>query len=710
MKRILSFILLLIICAMTFTACQMPEQLQSVIDKIMGKEPAVEVTYDLDGAVKYLVDVQYASWSKDNTTATNVLLVPQVIVKRVSYKVTWTCDSDILTITPNADGSSTVVIPKLAEAHEYSLTATITDGNGKTATHKFDLVVPANLSGEIVKPEVGTGYYLQIEQNKAKKVLFFNGKPESESKTYRLAMTTNPATAVQVFVEAVEGVEGGYRLYFMNGEVKTYLVVSEYEDKDAPAGSGKGTITWETETPEEYYTYDATAKTFIHTDADGEDSYYMGTYSTYETISVSNTSYISGDSAKNVDVSQFPVRFVSPDSVPSHTCKYVDEVTAPTCTADGFTTHTCSICGDSSKDTFVDKLGHTDANKDHVCDIESCGAENVGKCEDGDDEDILCDYGCGKEYTPDTPVKVEDIKLTVDSLGLPSQSYSAGTATVGGVEFGYTELGSYGDGIQMRIKNGNTASLWNTQAFSAGIAKIIVEYNSAKNTYDTTDAMIFTFGDSADALAHEVKMSAVKDQFVFEITPDANTYKFFKLTYNNSKGSSYITSITIVFADGTTVTPEQPEGGEGTVTPPATGEKTTVNLSIADYASANSWADSTLYASITMNGGITVTSSGTPVGDYDLNTGKFYTSNSTWRIYQTENPSVTITAAEGKTIVSVKITYSVKNSGTLTHNGTNISSGTLVTVNANSVTFNVGNTGTKTNGQAQITSIEVIYQ
>ena len=145
-------------------------------------------------------------------------------------------------------------------------------------------------------------------------------------------------------------------------------------------------------------------------------------------------------------------------------------------------------------------------------------------------------------------------------------------------------------------------------------------------------------------------------------------------------------------------------------TEPVAGEETTVTVSIADYATANSWTDATLYANLSLDSNITVASSGTPVGDYGLNTGKYYASSNTWRIYQNETPSVTITAAEGKTIVSVKITYSVKNSGTLTLNGEAVASDTVVAVNANSVTFSVGNTGTKTNGQAQITAIEVIYQ
>ena len=41
----------------------------------------------------------------------------------------------------------------------------------------------------------------------------------------------------------------------------------------------------------------------------------------------------------------------------SHTHSYKDVVTAPTCTAKGYTTHTCA-CGDSYVDAYVDALGH----------------------------------------------------------------------------------------------------------------------------------------------------------------------------------------------------------------------------------------------------------------------------------------------------------------------------------------------------------------
>ena len=136
----------------------------------------------------------------------------------------------------------------------------------------------------------------------------------------------------------------------------------------------------------------------------------------------------------------------------------------------------------------------------------------------------------------------------------------------------------------------------------------------------------------------------------------------------------------------------------------STGEETTVTLSIADYATANSWSNGVKYTSATIDENITATVAGT-----DQNSGKYYTSGNQWRLYQTGSATITITAAEGKTIKSVKITYASNNSGCLTYNGENVSSDTVVYANGSTITLTVGNTGSATNGQARITAIEVVY-
>lgn len=47
---------------------------------------------------------------------------------------------------------------------------------------------------------------------------------------------------------------------------------------------------------------------------------------------------------------------------------YSAAVTKPTCTDQGYTTFTCSECGDSYVDSYVDATGHTDADRNGICD------------------------------------------------------------------------------------------------------------------------------------------------------------------------------------------------------------------------------------------------------------------------------------------------------------------------------------------------------
>ena len=130
---------------------------------------------------------------------------------------------------------------------------------------------------------------------------------------------------------------------------------------------------------------------------------------------------------------------------------------------------------------------------------------------------------------------------------------------------------------------------------------------------------------------------------------------------------------------------------------------TEAGVNIADYADKNAWVNGQKYTSLNVDENITVTVSG------GANSGKYYTSGENWRIYQTETPSITVNAANGYTISSVKITYETANSGILTLNGSSVATGASVPVNSDSITFGVGNSGSNTNGQVRITDIKVTY-
>ena len=164
--------------------------------------------------------------------------------------------------------------------------------------------------------------------------------------------------------------------------------------------------------------------------------------------------------------------------------------------------------------------------------------------------------------------------------------------------------------------------------------------------------------------------------------------------------NGWITSV-VAGEGGSTETPSTPS----TPSVPEGPEAGTVKLVLADMG----WTNGTQHPEAALNQYITATTSGTAVGSYALNTGKYYDTGAGWRIYQSEEGKLTITAASGKTITSVKITYTVDKTGVLTLNGANVDSDAVVTVNANTITFGVGNTGTATNGQVRISAIEVVY-
>ena len=135
-----------------------------------------------------------------------------------------------------------------------------------------------------------------------------------------------------------------------------------------------------------------------------------------------------------------------------------------------------------------------------------------------------------------------------------------------------------------------------------------------------------------------------------------------------------------------------------------TSEETKVSVNIQEYASSNGWTNDKQYNTVKMDDVITLTAS-----KGSQHNGKYLTNGYLWKIYRSESGTLTVSAAEGYKIVSVKFTYNASNSGILVYNGTNVASGTELTIDSASAVFSVGNTNNKTNGQVGFTNIEVVY-
>jgi len=124
-----------------------------------------------------------------------------------------------------------------------------------------------------------------------------------------------------------------------------------------------------------------------------------------------------------------------------------------------------------------------------------------------------------------------------------------------------------------------------------------------------------------------------------------------------------------------------------------------ITKTTAALADEYAWVNGTAYLSWALDDVITISTTGTG------NSGKYYSSNETWRLYQTGGGNLIITAAAGYELSSVNVSYLVSNTGTLV----GLPSGTTVAVSGSSVSYSVGNTGTATNGQANPTSFTIEY-
>ena len=99
-----------------------------------------EVTYDLEGAAAYVEGLYKEDLS---ITAVDFTVVSQVMIGGVKYDISWSVDSDKVTVGEPADGKVLIgVDEKSPEEVSYKLTGTIKAGDGTTTTVTFKLKVP----------------------------------------------------------------------------------------------------------------------------------------------------------------------------------------------------------------------------------------------------------------------------------------------------------------------------------------------------------------------------------------------------------------------------------------------------------------------------------------------------------------------------------------------------------------------------------------
>ncbi|MBP3592595.1 MAG: hypothetical protein J6K14_08940 [Clostridia bacterium] len=314
---------------------------------------------------------------------------------------TITRKNNIVTISFEEDVTSFVSAALLSQVRIEKIALYTTPGEAVEEESDGYVLVTA--------PQTGVGYYFRLNQLTLNKKLYFAGATESESVTYRLASTEDAAASTLVYLEAVEGVDGAFRMYFMNGEAKTYIRVYE-----RTASSKSGSLELITEAPEEYFTFDTTYNTLVYTSAETSAKYYINTYNDFTTFSISNDTKVSMN---------YVACLYTFEVAEDHEHSYQTTVVAPTCTEQGYTLYTCS-CNDSYKDDYQDALGHKDDIADNECDV--CGepidpnhqhsyTETVTEpgCLTGGYTTFTC--SCGHTYTGAETNSLGHLNETVDN-------------------------------------------------------------------------------------------------------------------------------------------------------------------------------------------------------------------------------------------------------------------------------------------------------
>ena len=590
MKKILSLVLILAMALGMMAGCVNNDSTTST-----------NAANGLESAKEYL----YAMYKDNDGTVARkgFTLVAAVRIDGVTYPIEWTVDTDKVTITP--DGSYVKVDFDTApvEQLDFTLTATIKNDAGETATVQIKRYVEAvKPSGVTIidKPVAGSSYKLTVAQKNLSKDLFFNGKMNG----YYLDGVESPFEAVDVTVEEVTG---GYRLFFMDGETKTYIDIVE---RDGEENKGKVNVKLVAE-PTCVFTWNADYKTFITSVAGGE--WYLGCYKEFATISASATSYINAD---NVDVSQFPARMAIVEG-------FMDEVT---------------IEPDEDK--------KDDDKKD-------------------DNNTTTTPVIADGNYSLSTNGVYANAVAEDKGFGYLPSSEKATSFTIKNVEGGITIQDAYGRYLYM-------SGTYNNFNFSKDLP---------------TSGHIFTISKNDDGTYTIV--NALTKKTLGYGDGEYTTWAAFAADKLSSIKSSKVT-IAAYVAEGTAAT-------------------TTVTVVISDYATANNWENNKKYNEFKMDDNITINA----VNHHERNnnTGAYNLKSKTGRVYQSDNGTLTFTAAEGKTIKTIKITFTGNYESDYLLNGeTEYASDAVITVDANTITFTVGtHESGKTNGQAQISKIEVVY-
>lgn len=260
----------------------------------------VKVTYTLkDGETVVYSTVQF--FDVESLVPTASTIMDELVAPPTTALKDFELDSNEYATWEVVEGTgitiegNTAKVSRTGEDQQVTLKVTVVYNN-ETKTKTFRISVPANpyygyVPEVVTTPAAGT-YKLFLQQEKLGKTLYFTGVMDG----YYYETSEDIADAVDVVV-ANGSASGTYTFAFVDGTGATkYLYIAE-NDGHINVLFGDTPFDW---------TWEAERNVLIATV--GTEQYYLGTYSTFNTISASELSRISDASV--IGKTQFVARFV----------------------------------------------------------------------------------------------------------------------------------------------------------------------------------------------------------------------------------------------------------------------------------------------------------------------------------------------------------------------------------------------------------------
>ena len=356
---------------------------------------------------------------------------------------------------------------------------------------------------------------------------------------------------------------------------------------------------------------------------------------------------------------------------------YDHVVTAPTCTAAGYTTHTCAFCDYSYTDSETEATGHADDNEDYKCD----------KCST-------------KMLPADGTALTIPQALAIAKLG--GTSYTTQKYYITGIVTGLYNT-TYGN-FYIKDAEGNEICIYGLYSYDGSTRYDAMSYKPVNGDEVTVYTVLGMYnstcqGKSAwldEVVAHEHNYTSV-------VTAPTCLYGGYTTHTCSICAGSYVD--TQVDALGHTTENGTCERCNATVGGDAPAEPVTVSKSVKDLITQYGWTSSTTKQSFNLDDVVSVKING------GSNTGKAYNGDHI-RIYATDSPAgtMTITVPEGYELVSIKVSAQT---GTYAYFNIDGVSGDVcnktVEVSGNSVVLKSVKNGSD-GKQVRVTNIEVVYK